>query len=278
MFTSSNPPIELTPSANQNPSPCRTRTRTETTRVERGDRGVVGPFPAFARDAPLPAGSQGPGWVLADTAGNYDDEGSGVDRFLRLAVGTCTCTTAFITIQLRRVALHKSSPRAVITPRAHVTDREMATSGNAPAAGPKPEKPAEDKNRSKDELIAKAAGAVVAGGIVWSLFKSVTRKEKSQQENEGSLTKEVGHKTKDVAQSAEHKGISAMHTSEAAGGALSHFGNKKLDNCKTIQVHKGDTLWGISRKYNVTVEALMATNGIKDGDNIAAGESIMVPK
>lgn len=57
----------------------------------------------------------------------------------------------------------------------------MATSGNAPAAGPKPEKPAEDKNRSKDELIAKAAGAVVAGGIVWSLFKSVTRKEKSQQ-------------------------------------------------------------------------------------------------
>nr|PNR41319.1 hypothetical protein PHYPA_018722 [Physcomitrium patens] len=156
--------------------------------------------------------------------------------------------------------------------------REMATSGNAPAAGPKPEKPAEDKNRSKDELIAKAAGAVVAGGIVWSLFKSVTRKEKSQQENEGSLTKEVGHKTKDVAQSAEHKGISAMHTSEAAGGALSHFGNKKLDNCKTIQVHKGDTLWGISRKYNVTVEALMATNGIKDGDNIAAGESIMVPK
>ncbi|KAG0625478.1 hypothetical protein M758_2G058500 [Ceratodon purpureus] len=177
----------------------------------------------------------------------------------------------------------------------------MATNGSAaPAAKPEGKRPEgkkpEGSKRVKDETIAKAAGAVIAGGILWSLFKSVTGRGKRQQVHiEGHTTKEkdtlsndikhtaehagkeIESKAKGIAHGAEHKGIDLKHSIEAAGSKISQFGHKKLDG-KTIEVHKGDTLWGIARKYNVTVEALMATNGIKNGDNISAGESIVVPK
>lgn len=61
---------------------------------------------------------------------------------------------------------------------------------------------------------------------------------------------EIEDKAKGVAHGAEHKGIDFKHSIEAAGSKISHFGHKKLDG-KTIEVHKGDTLWGIARKYNV---------------------------
>lgn len=69
----------------------------------------------------------------------------------------------------------------------------MATNGTAaPAAKPEGKKP-EGSKRIKDETIAKAAGAVVAGGILWSLFKSVTGRGKRQQvHTQGHTTKEVG--------------------------------------------------------------------------------------
>jgi LysM repeat protein len=175
----------------------------------------------------------------------------------------------------------------------------MATNGTAPASKPesKPGRPARGKKPFKDETLAKAAGAIIAGGIVWSLFKSVTGRGKRQQvhiqehttkevitEKSDTLSKDVGHvskelehKAKGVAHGADHKGIDFKHTFEAAGNKISHFGHKKLDG-KTIQVFEGDTLWGIARKYNVSVEALMATNGIQNGDNISAGESLIVPK
>ena len=56
----------------------------------------------------------------------------------------------------------------------------MATNGNAAHAA-KPEGKPEDNKKVRDETVAKAAGAVIAGGIVWSLFKSVTGRGKRQQ-------------------------------------------------------------------------------------------------
>lgn len=173
----------------------------------------------------------------------------------------------------------------------------MATNGTTPAAKPPASKPAGGKKPTKDETLAKAAGAVIAGGIVWSVFKSVTGRGKRQQvhtqehstkeaftEKSHTLSKDVEHVSKElehnakgVAHSADHRGYDLKHTLEAAGDKISQFGHKKSDG-KTIQVFKGDTLWGIAKKYNVSVEALMVTNGIQNGDNISAGESIIVPK
>lgn len=168
----------------------------------------------------------------------------------------------------------------------------MASNGTTPAAKPA-SKPAGGKKPIKDETLAKAAGAVIAGGIVWSLFKSVTGRGKQQQvhtqehttkeaitEKSHTLSKDVEHVSKELdhkTKGAAHKGYDLKHSLEAAGSKISQFGHKKSDG-KTIQVFKGDTLWGIAKKHNVSVEALMATNGIQNGDNISAGELIIVPK
>lgn len=42
-------------------------------------------------------------------------------------------------------------------------------------------------------------------------------------------------------------------------------------------VKKGDTLSGIARKYNTTVEALASTNGIKNVDVIRVGQVLQIP-
>ena len=73
---------------------------------------------------------------------------------------------------------------------------------------------------------------------------------KDVQLTAGNAGKEVEAKAEGVAHSAEHKGIDFKHTIEAAGNKISHFGHKKLEG-KTVEVHNGDTLWGIARKYNV---------------------------
>ena len=41
-------------------------------------------------------------------------------------------------------------------------------------------------------------------------------------------------------------------------------------------VQRGDTLWGISRKYGVSVERLVERNGIKDRNRIYVGQKILV--
>ncbi|MEJ6644618.1 MAG: LysM peptidoglycan-binding domain-containing protein [Akkermansiaceae bacterium] len=41
-------------------------------------------------------------------------------------------------------------------------------------------------------------------------------------------------------------------------------------------IQKGDTLWGISRRYSVSVEALQQANGITD-TNIVEGRTLIIP-
>ena len=41
-------------------------------------------------------------------------------------------------------------------------------------------------------------------------------------------------------------------------------------------VARGDTLWGLSRKYNVSVDAIRQANGIS-GNTIVTGQSINIP-
>ena len=41
-------------------------------------------------------------------------------------------------------------------------------------------------------------------------------------------------------------------------------------------VAKGDSLWGLAKRYNTTVEAIQAANGIS-GTNIQAGQTLQIP-
>lgn len=43
-------------------------------------------------------------------------------------------------------------------------------------------------------------------------------------------------------------------------------------------VAKGDTLWGLSRKYGVSVDAIRSANGMASGDtNIRLGQTLSIP-
>ena len=53
----------------------------------------------------------------------------------------------------------------------------------------------------------------------------------------------------------------------------------ELDGTSSPKYHvvqKGDTLWGISRKYGVSVERLIEINGIKDRNSIYVGQKVLV--
>ncbi|CAB4303684.1 unnamed protein product [Prunus armeniaca] len=45
---------------------------------------------------------------------------------------------------------------------------------------------------------------------------------------------------------------------------------------KTIEIEKGDTLWGLSREYGVSIDAIKEANGLT-GDTIYAGKKLIIP-
>ncbi|KAG1330226.1 Peptidoglycan-binding lysin domain [Cocos nucifera] len=47
-------------------------------------------------------------------------------------------------------------------------------------------------------------------------------------------------------------------------------------SARTVEIIEGDTLWGLSRKYGVSIEAIKEANGIT-GDTIYAGKKLIIP-
>ena len=53
----------------------------------------------------------------------------------------------------------------------------------------------------------------------------------------------------------------------------------KTDNFYDVYVvHDGDTLYSLSKKYNIDLKTLYAINGLDDGDYIYPNQEILVPK
>ena len=70
-----------------------------------------------------------------------------------------------------------------------------------------------------------------------------------------------------------------MNGSQGELGGTSSSGNSgNLSGTSSPKYHvvvqKGDTLWGISRKYGVSVDKLVDRNGIKDKNRIYVGQKI----
>lgn len=65
-----------------------------------------------------------------------------------------------------------------------------------------------------------------------------------------------------------------LRITESRSDQLNEMGDPNLD--VTYVVRKGDTLWGISRKFGVSVDYLVRKNGIRDRNLIYVGEIIRV--
>ena len=65
-----------------------------------------------------------------------------------------------------------------------------------------------------------------------------------------------------------------IRITESRSNQLNEMGDPNLD--VTYVVRKGDTLWGISRRFGVSVDYLVTKNGIRDRNLIYVGEIIRV--
>ena len=77
-------------------------------------------------------------------------------------------------------------------------------------------------------------------------------------------------------------GYSGGLTASDDGGALSGTGSRtaaaESATAETYTVRKGDTLWGIAKRYDVTLAALIAANPqIKNPNLIYPGDKVLIP-
>lgn len=125
---------------------------------------------------------------------------------------------------------------------------------------------------SNDSAVAKTAGFVVASGIAMSIFKALN-----------PLTKNGGTEPPPLADSTQLNQIPSEPLPpidpivKQIMTWVDQAETKPPESSRrTIQIVKGDTLWGLSRKYGVSIAAIKEANGLK-GDTIYAGKKLIIP-
>ena len=84
-----------------------------------------------------------------------------------------------------------------------------------------------------------------------------------------------GYDTEKMAE-AIFRGVCKFYGIENSSSASGLGSQGGISIHKYHVVQKGDTLWGISRKYGVSVDRLVDGNGIKDSNRIYVGQKILV--
>ncbi|KAL5997798.1 hypothetical protein ACLOJK_008730 [Asimina triloba] len=104
--------------------------------------------------------------------------------------------------------------------------------------------------KGKEAAIAKTAGFVVFSGIAMSILKALNLNF------------------------CQHTGNNAPKPCEKSTPSIDN--TKNQSSLRTIEIVKGDTLWGLSRKYGVSIDAIKEANGLS-GDTIYAGKKLIIP-
>ncbi|XP_008792331.2 uncharacterized protein LOC103708977 [Phoenix dactylifera] len=107
------------------------------------------------------------------------------------------------------------------------------------------------KGGSQDATVAKAVGFVVFSGIAVSIVKSLLSKSGQPQRPQTPF-----------------QDFSKPMVEEGFGSGSS--------SARIIKIEKGDTLWDLSRKYEVSIDAIKEANGIM-GNTIYAGKKLVIP-
>ncbi|KAF8413715.1 hypothetical protein HHK36_001707 [Tetracentron sinense] len=129
----------------------------------------------------------------------------------------------------------------------------------------------ESNGNDKDTAVAKTAGFVVFSGIALSILKALNpynnNHKKSSPESIPPFQESKSPPLQEPATKVitEEKTIEPMKILEI-----------KESSPRAVEIVKGDTLWGLSRKYGVSIDAIKEANGLA-GDTIYAGKKLVIP-
>ncbi|XP_058103611.1 uncharacterized protein LOC131247210 isoform X2 [Magnolia sinica] len=118
-------------------------------------------------------------------------------------------------------------------------------------SAPQPNRGEGGDENGKEAAVAKTAGFVVFSGIAMSIIKALT-----PNFNQNKTPKPF----ESTAPFQEPKAVAC----------------EKPSSPRTIEIVRGDTLWGLSRKYGVSIDAIKEANGLS-GDTIYAGKKLVIP-
>ncbi|XP_021910864.1 uncharacterized protein LOC110824635 [Carica papaya] len=127
----------------------------------------------------------------------------------------------------------------------------------------------ESSGSDKDLSVAKTAGFVVFSGIAVSILKTLNPFSKDRNQTT-PLVSESTRPIPDISSPLPPEPIIAKKSSNCLEP------NAGASSGRTVEIVKGDTLWGLSRKYEVSIDAIKEANGLT-GDTIYAGKKLIIP-
>ncbi|KAB8380446.1 hypothetical protein FH972_024755 [Carpinus fangiana] len=127
---------------------------------------------------------------------------------------------------------------------------------------------------SKEKAITKTAGYLVFSGIAISILKALIPLNRTRNETR-TTNQSVNESTQTI------RPAQPLSPHEPITKKALMFKDQNVPEVpelpqRTIEIVKGDTLWGLSRKYGVSVNTIKEANGLT-GDTIYAGKKIIIP-
>ncbi|CAN6443462.1 unnamed protein product [Victoria cruziana] len=116
----------------------------------------------------------------------------------------------------------------------------------------------EDDIRAKEAAVAKTAGFVVFSGIALSLIKALATKKQPSSPTSPSPPAPPPPPPPSPYLLAKEP------TAQPGRGS------------QMIEIVKGDTLWALSRRHGVSIDAIKEANDLS-GDTIYAGKKLIIP-
>ncbi|KAH7577068.1 hypothetical protein ACOSQ2_002196 [Xanthoceras sorbifolium] len=120
---------------------------------------------------------------------------------------------------------------------------------------------------SRDAAVAKTAGFVVFSGIAMSILKALNPLNKNKDETTQPLNESIRQTPPPPPQ---------QPIAEKPSTFTDQSEPQSTSSRKTVEIVKGDTLWGLSRKHGVSIDAIREANGLS-GDTIYAGKKLVIP-
>nr|GMD31842.1 probable endopeptidase P60 [Ipomoea batatas] len=132
----------------------------------------------------------------------------------------------------------------------------------------------------REKAIAKTAGFVVFSGIAMSIIKALNpfNNNPSLKNGDTESTQPQVLKQWQQPQELPPPPPPPQPPSEpiVTKSTCCSEQNAVEPSPKVIEIVRGDTLWGLSREYGVSIEAIKEANDLK-GDTIYAGKKLVIP-